>query len=256
MSLRKLKRSAEKLKRKQEKKAAKRGGEYIAPTDYRRGQRATVLEILNEGDTLGKLIEAGASATTFGGNLADKLLEITPENEFKAACKKGCSYCCWQAVDLSGVEAFFLLDHLLNTKSPEELAQIRASAQDYKQITEPLNHTERPALIRRPCALLKDHICTAYEARPLSCRAFVSNNVAECKQIPDPTKNADNSSVTIHAAIDDVLGELLFGTFDALEYQGLSPVARLENVLAVIPDTPGGLELLASRYLAGEQIFD
>ncbi len=67
-------------------------------------------------------------------------------------CRKGCSYCCTLAVEITPLEAEYIAEnteHVIQQPSDEGVKL------DY-------------------CPLHKDGLCTVYEYRPFNCRAFVT----------------------------------------------------------------------------------
>lgn len=86
-------------------------------------------------------------------------------------CRNGCAHCCYQAVPISGAEAFQIsafsgrpisaLPYKAALHDPmDTVTRIRANAQRYARI---------------PCPFLgPDHECTVYDARPLACRTHHS----------------------------------------------------------------------------------
>lgn len=94
-------------------------------------------------------------------------------------CGAKCSYCCHQQVTLTASEVLRIADYVRNL-APEIQAQI---AED---IHREFPNVERRGLSDRSnvnirCPLLgQDANCAVYEARPLSCRAYVSFNKQQC----------------------------------------------------------------------------
>ena len=105
------------------------------------------------------------------------------------ACRAGCDHCCHLPVDASAVEVVTLAQHLHDTRDAAAIARLQASLQEFAAVLAATPARERMAL-RRPCPLLVDRKCSAYEARPLSCRAFHSNDVERCITATKP-ENVD-----------------------------------------------------------------
>lgn len=79
------------------------------------------------------------------------------------ACKKRCDSCCHATdVDITPLEAFYLAD-LIRSESIKNPVTIKPRLQ-----------------ASAPCPLLKDGLCTVYDARPLSCRYIMSTDLAAC----------------------------------------------------------------------------
>lgn len=75
------------------------------------------------------------------------------------ACRKGCAYCCHQAIDISRLEAEYIQE-----KTGIQYAPVFTSTQ-----RDPLGFSEKT-----PCPFLKQGVCSIYEYRPLICRIAVN----------------------------------------------------------------------------------
>jgi Fe-S-cluster containining protein len=96
-------------------------------------------------------------------------------------CKKGCSWCCHQPVFALSYELDNLNDYLKENFSFDEQEHIIARAEAKR---DKLDGLRGDALLNSKfaCPLLKDGECMAYEARPVSCRIYLSSDVDSCKQ--------------------------------------------------------------------------
>ncbi len=112
--------------------------------------------------------------------LCDTLIaepELTPP----IACKRGCIYCCSNQVSLSEPEALYLGFHLLETRSTQQLRELRTRAQAMAAAFEGKTRQEIGAQRHLyPCLLLGEGTCAAYAARPLVCRGWNSVNAEMC----------------------------------------------------------------------------
>lgn len=93
------------------------------------------------------------------------------------ACKAGCSDCCHMAVSATFPEAVAMVRSL----TPDQAARVKA------RLPEEVAAAKKPGMTnrlwwkrRKPCAMLEDDQCMAYEQRPLSCRRFASFDKADC----------------------------------------------------------------------------
>jgi predicted TPR repeat methyltransferase/Fe-S-cluster containining protein len=75
------------------------------------------------------------------------------------ACRKGCAYCCHQAIDISRLEAEYI----------QEKTGIRHAQLSKLSQRDPLSFSEKT-----PCSFLKQGVCSIYEYRPLICRIAVN----------------------------------------------------------------------------------
>ncbi|MSP13560.1 MAG: YkgJ family cysteine cluster protein [Chloroflexi bacterium] len=96
------------------------------------------------------------------------------------ACHAGCYWCCYQRVDVTPVEVLAIADYLRSQWAPDELAalQQRIAVLDVK--SRGLNNEQR-FLLRQPCALLRDGLCSIYAVRPFPCRALNMLDAQVCR---------------------------------------------------------------------------
>lgn len=96
---------------------------------------------------------------------ADALTKSAMEDR-QFDCKVGCDSCCYATnVDITPAEAFYLANHI--------------------QRENKFHNGDRFSITPRAdkmgaCPLLENNTCTAYEARPLSCRYILSTDLASC----------------------------------------------------------------------------
>ena len=130
--------------------------------------------------------------------------DITP------TCKKGCSLCCYEHVDIFGIEAAPIVA-AVNKMPPEQRSRLASRVNEYvaaregtdaldvlsdaneaealysKNITRKERRAADRKILKRsirhrklawrtstPCPFLEDGACSIYEARPFSCRAMFS----------------------------------------------------------------------------------
>jgi hypothetical protein len=87
-------------------------------------------------------------------------------------------------------EALAIVDHLLDSRSPDELERLIQTLEQAREQTRGLSADERfsPDL---PCPFLESHRCTIYDVRPLSCRGMNSLDAAKCERtLMDPEARA------------------------------------------------------------------
>ena len=91
------------------------------------------------------------------------------------ACEAGCNFCCHLLVTVTPGEAAVLVGRL----TPEAIARVEDRARRAAGLT--------PGEYRRariPCAVLDaDGRCSAYDARPLKCRAHTSTSREICERV-------------------------------------------------------------------------
>ncbi|MDD4191666.1 MAG: YkgJ family cysteine cluster protein [Mangrovibacterium sp.] len=143
---------------------------------YRLGEQA-VGEIREEE----KLFSAIKTMYDSVDQLIESLLAMGKKQQVTVDCRKGCSWCCHQPVFANTYELRYLAAFVKNNLRKTEQKQVYQLAVEKNDRTgklaekEILNH-------KHPCPLLKDGSCTAYAARPLACRIYLSMNVESCYQ--------------------------------------------------------------------------
>ncbi len=167
------------------------------------------------------------------------------------ACAEGCSYCCWTStVHASAPEILRIGSWLKEHRSPEELEALSERAGAAAKEIASLDLTGR-ARAKIPCPLLDIDTgrCTAYEVRPISCRAYHSGSVEACKKAHDDGEA--NPVLPIDPPLFKVAHAHGFGMMTALASEGLD--AGPYDLAAALP------VVLASdldeRWLAGESVL-
>ena len=105
-------------------------------------------------------------------------------------CKKGCSWCCHQAVFAHTHEFRYLKQWMFVHLDAEQMEKVRKQAATKHRATSVMSTKER-LLHKEPCPLLADGICSAYAARPVACRIYLSMDVGSCRT--EFTNPADRS---------------------------------------------------------------
>lgn len=153
------------------------------------------------------------------------------------ACKKGCSWCCFQLVTVSAPEIFAIARQVrampaLAAALPEKAAR--------RQID-----PARFADLRNPCVFLDRGACGIHAVRPLTCRYYASFDVGAClRRVNDPDANVPYPGA--HVPLRTWQSAILFA---ALGAAGL-PVQDYElgeGVALVLAD-PG----IEARWYAGD----
>jgi Fe-S-cluster containining protein len=108
------------------------------------------------------------------------------------ACAPGCFFCCYLPVDVLAPEAFRIAEHLQQTRSPGELADLV-----YRLGTEGQHDFGA-----RPCVFLAHGRCSIYEVRPMVCRGYNSLSKERCEAY------YDDASIDLKGTKDRVAGDL------------------------------------------------
>jgi Fe-S-cluster containining protein len=159
-------------------------------------------------------------------------------------CRKGCSFCC----------------HLRVTATPLEVVRI-ASNIDHERRSSVLSTAEavmgldaRQRLARSvPCPLLLEGACSAYEVRPLACRALLSRSASQCeRQFESGASANDGTQIPSPVTPRLISASLINGQIAALRDLGLAdhPV-ELISALAALELDPA----LFVRWLSREDVF-
>ncbi len=123
----------------------------------------------------------------------DELIQMLEQHASRQGisidCKKGCGFCCHQAVYANSYEFHLLSDFMKKKFNNAQRDSVRELAlkkfENTKELSEQdvLNHKEA-------CPLLIDNACSAYPARPMACRIYLSTKLESClKFYHEPEKD-------------------------------------------------------------------
>ena len=126
-----------------------------------------------------KLFEAISAMYKGIDELIDSLLEMAKKQGIQVDCKKGCAWCCKQAVFANSYEIHYLGRYIQKNFAESEKKAIIERAKFKNDKTEALGETE-VLNFKADCPLLKNGVCSAYEARPMACRIYLSQKVNTC----------------------------------------------------------------------------
>jgi len=108
-----------------------------------------------------------------------------------AACKKGCSWCCYQEVFAVTHELIYLHDHLMKQGNAEKEGEVLERSREKARLTD--GHTEEERLkVRAACPFLEEGSCMVYQARPMACRIYLSSSVRSCRTNHDRPENGSS----------------------------------------------------------------
>ncbi len=112
--------------------------------------------------------------------LSDMQDAVSAKNRVDFACQRGCSYCCHLRVEIRPHDAFVLVHHIQTKFSAEQrtaaLLRIEQTLKRIESLT-PEQHIRAGI----PCALLQGGVCSAYDARPATCRKYHSVSADVCR---------------------------------------------------------------------------
>ncbi|HAQ18918.1 MAG TPA: hypothetical protein DCR40_06735 [Prolixibacteraceae bacterium] len=139
-------------------------------------------------DTLFSAIESLYAAID---GLNDSLIALAKRQNINVACFKGCHWCCHQAVFANSYELHFLSEKIKILFNSEELAVIIAKTDAKYTITSELPEDEI-LKYKSPCPMLKNGACSAYSARPMACRIYLSTKLDSCLTFYQHPENEEN----------------------------------------------------------------
>ncbi len=132
----------------------------------------------------------------------DKAYASAPaEARAAVACRAGCDACCHVPVGVQAHEVLLAAQHVQTRFSPNELEALIARAAAHRAAFAGRSIPERTAL-RTPCVLLREGVCSIYEARPEACRSHHGNNAAACRT------NLENGNEAIDVFVPGVRGRM------------------------------------------------
>lgn len=123
--------------------------------------------------------------------LIDSLAVMAQKQSRPIHCKKGCSYCCHQAVFANSYELHYLGNFIKARFDSSGIQNIKEKAGAKNKVTSKLD--EKSVLnYKSPCPLLKDGTCSVYDARPMACRIYLSTDVGSCIEFYENPTNEKN----------------------------------------------------------------
>lgn len=168
-----------------------------------------------------------------------------------AACRPGCSYCCYQNVAVSPPELLAVALHLRTALTAEEMSRLATRVAALASQLGNAGNRER-FLLRKPCPLLREGRCLVYPVRPLACRGDNSLDAEVCSAA---FLNAEGGGETVPVEYPPqraITSGLLWGAVDALDEAGLEAgPLELTRALAVAL----AREDAAEAWLRGERVF-
>jgi Fe-S-cluster containining protein len=213
--------------------------------DARHAERVRTRESLRAGRTPLTLTEIA----DHGSRVAEEAVrQLVRADQPFSACKEGCDWCCHLTIGTSLPEVVRLVEYLRQTLSSEELRSLRERVLRLDEQRRELRASRRGEA-RLPCALLVDHRCAAYPARPLTCRGFNSSDASSCERFVTST---GKPPLPLYAPQLRLTVFVLDGMEAGRSEAGLtSDRLELTASLRIALEEPGAVE----RFLAGEPSF-
>jgi hypothetical protein len=183
------------------------------------------------------LAEGARAAMALADAAADALVTHLP-NQPVRACQAGCDACCHLYVMVPPGVAEAISGFLVERLDPAALTDLRMELQQAAKAADALAD---PTTLRRRCPLLgADGLCTVYEVRPPTCRAFTSSAVAACRALAfDP--NGAGAAIPQNPSQYRVYVEATAALEQAARARGASDrqTGLAAALLAVLPDGAG-----------------
>lgn len=136
---------------------------------------------LNAGFTSDNLFTAQKVLYDNIDKLIASFLSRTSTEQHPSECKKGCAFCCHQTVLASPYELLYLASFLKRKYADNALESVKNKLMKKSEITGNLK-LNKLLKFKMPCPLLHSthNFCTAYQARPIACRIYLSSSVQSC----------------------------------------------------------------------------
>lgn len=215
-----------------------------------------VAQILAENLTPSGIQSIAEQAAEFAETAASQIAG----SAFKASCKAGCNWCCYQPVRVTPPEVFRIVRFIRS---------LPVKTQD--QLTSQIRESVRPAMAQNtdiqnkagtPCPFLDTSssnagsantgLCGIYAVRPLACAEFNSNNVKDCKKGSQKGFQAtmvtrERSRVLIYKAVQQGLMRGLTQALPDVE----NSVFNLANAVLIALENPD----TEAAWLKGLPVF-
>jgi len=136
--------------------------------------------------------------------------------QFENTCKKGCSYCCCQAIEILYIEKFLIESFIHSQLKKDQFNTIKKNINnwlDYFQANTPdkevisvddyyNNFRIKIGDDKIPCPFLINDLCSIYHVRPLTCRAhFINKSPLTCKKDSLMDAHKDSKGIKDEGAI-------------------------------------------------------
>lgn len=156
--------------------------------------------------------------------LTKEVLELYQECDDKLdkiakVCKKGCSHCCYQYIQIEWKEGLPIEDFIANKMPRNVKIAIKANVKNYIDYfnqntpSAPLTETNlqqlsyKMALEKIPCPFLLNQKCSIYPVRPFICRTHIVEDSPDfC--VKDPLRKSSEEAIKISVEFSPKLFQL------------------------------------------------
>lgn len=182
--------------------------------------------------------------------ITTKFSDVIKQRSESLACDAGCHFCCYLMATVSAPEVLMVAQRLRETRSAQELKQIKQKVKRSFKRTKKLDSHAR-VRARVACPLLSDEgTCTIYDFRPLDCMTYHSLSRQACEEVmeePAQRHPMNDDLRAIGIGVKQGLGQAIAGA--DLE----TPALRYELIeaLQIALSDPHAMK----KYLAGKNVF-
>jgi Fe-S-cluster containining protein len=198
------------------------------------GYQLALSEISGEADT-GSIFRGLEKMNQAVDLLIDSLLNYAEKQGIRVACHKGCGWCCHQTVYANSYEMHYLAEYIKSNFTEEEQQKAMERAQQKNEKVKSLSDTE-VLNYKSPCPLLVEGTCSAYKARPMACRIYLSTRLESCIEFFHHPENEKNYPALLDFPL--MAGRMMNeGFIEALkEKEVMTAEFRLEEGLSITLD--------------------
>ncbi len=128
-----------------------------------------------------KLWQATRQEQDAMGGLINALFAEAKRHNVRIDCKKGCNWCCHQPVYAVSHEFHFLWRFMqLNMTEEDRKVILKRAFENYQKLGKMDDKELKNSKL--PCPLLINGVCSAYDARPMACRIYLSMTESSCRK--------------------------------------------------------------------------
>ena len=120
----------------------------------------------------------GAAYESIDG-LIDSFRQRCKREGLAVDCRKGCSWCCSQAVLASNHEILVIQQYIKESVTEKILSEIKTRCAKKNEATRGMSAMEFLHYVH-PCPFLDNGACLIYPARPMACRCYLSSSEKSC----------------------------------------------------------------------------
>lgn len=164
--------------------------------------------------------------------LIEALVTYAEKQGIGTACHKGCEWCCHQAVFANSYEIHYLSEYIKSTFPEEKRTDaLQKAIQKNKHVSQ-LSESQM-LQYKSACPLLINGACSAYAARPMACRIYLSTKLETCLEFFHHPDNEANFPALLDFPL--IAGKMMNEGFSAaLKEHGIETAEfRLEEGLSI-----------------------